>query len=226
MKQHPRGVLPLEPWRMSPQSWNFFPTACREEAWDYLKLWPKWPHFAFNIWGESGSGKTFLGHVWQKKTSGLWVESYNIFPQPYTCYIWDDFSSEFSLDQEKDILAFYNRIQECKGFILFLTHNPLSRLTCRLQDLSSRLKSVMSVPLKKPDQDILKKLCQNHLKQWNITLSPRMIQEICLYLPRSFHKLSGILDALARLLLSLKSAPSLHTIQDFFAPSSQDLKIL
>ena len=43
---------------------DFLVTTCNKLAYQTIKSWPYWPHFALNIFGPKSSGKSHLSHIW------------------------------------------------------------------------------------------------------------------------------------------------------------------
>ena len=54
---------------------DFYVSSSNQEAYDFINSWPKWIKRIANIFGPSGSGKSHLVSILEKKTSTLIVQA-------------------------------------------------------------------------------------------------------------------------------------------------------
>ena len=57
---------------------DFYVSSSNQKAYDFINSWPKWIKRIVNIFGPSGSGKSHLASILNRKTQCLFVKPENL----------------------------------------------------------------------------------------------------------------------------------------------------
>jgi chromosomal replication initiation ATPase DnaA len=201
-----KPIYSLEDFIKAPSNW---------EALSWIQKWPDWPVTFINLWGESGSGKSHLAHIWHQLSSASFIERSKITiwsPQEIcdlnTCFIFEDLDE---ISDEEWLLHFYNLAKEKNSFVLFTSKRPVTQWGIKLPDLKSRLATVLSVELKNLDDESLKIILIRLLEIRGLTLSAESADYILKRVERSFIGVKEIVSMIDQYALAFKRQPS-HTM--------------
>lgn len=173
---------------------DFYISPANNQAYEYISKWPNWGNEVFSnillIYGETGSGKTHLAHIWQNLSNASLLHA-------------DSFSKENSLiledidyiDQEF-LLHLINTTKENKQYLLLTSTSSPKNLNFPLADLQSRIMSIPSIAIDFPDQELLKAVLLKHLTDRNLKISSVAMDYITPRIDRSFSKLRIFIEKL------------------------------
>ena len=171
---------------------DFIVTKSNQNAYNTIINWSekmlprKWGILPFKnvllITGPEKSGKTYLAHLWKEKSNAIFVDYKNSI-QDYNNYnslIIDDIDKI----EEKKLLHLFNWANENNKFLL-LTSNS-KRISKKLLDLESRLKSVNTISIDLPDDYMMEVLILKHCHNLQLNLPQNIIYHLVQILPRNF----------------------------------------
>ncbi|WP_438718411.1 DnaA regulatory inactivator HdaA [Bartonella rochalimae] len=182
-------------------------------AFQLINHWPNWvPPIAVLI-GDKGSGKTHFSSVWAQKANALNVchdeidQVIAMASSGKSFLIEDVDSGEIS---ETGLFHLINSIKQANLGInqatLLMTARTLpSTWNLQLDDLKSRLNSVMLVVLKQPDDALLTAIAFKLFSDRQITVHPSVIHYLINHCERSLFSLKRVIDSVDRLALQRKS---------------------
>ncbi|XVN43170.1 MAG: hypothetical protein RCG15_02505 [Candidatus Rickettsia vulgarisii] len=197
---------------------NFITSITNEHAYEKIKNWTyNWginPYeFAILIYGPSSSGKTYLSKIWKNLsnafviTNDLDILSEELIKQ-HDAFIMENI--EFF--DEKKILHSFNLINEHKKYLLMTTKNFTNNFT--IQDLASRINSVMKLEICQPDDELMRKLIFKHFSDHSIRVNEQIINYLLINLPREFDKILKLLKKITDFALVHKHAVTISLIKN------------
>lgn len=173
----------------------FYKAPCNSIAYDWVNIWPNEDSCVqFScIYGQEGSGKTHLLHIWKKRVNAYRITESDLKNYtPLDLVKGNRFFIYNHIDQQQNqewFFHFYNALKEYKGYFLVSAYTPPHNWCTSLKDLKSRWLTFHSIELKHPDDEtcgiILKKL----LKDRGLQLSNRTISYVLKRIERSFKAL-------------------------------------
>ncbi|MBS0185724.1 MAG: hypothetical protein JSS34_05215 [Proteobacteria bacterium] len=198
---------------------KFIESPLNEEALSALKAWPHWPFPILSLYGPKKSGKTYLAHLWQKRSGAVFIDiekgrdllSSDTRETDSSNFILEDLT--ISSDTEKFLFDFYNWILEKKKFLLITSLRPLSQETYTLNDLKSRFKSLRAIEIKSPDETLLLKLMQFYFQEARLYVRDDLLKFALLRLERSFEAILNFCETLNKTALSTHSKITLPLIK-------------
>ena len=190
---------------------DFFVSQANNQAFDYLCQWPNWGDSIYAkillLYGECGSGKTHLVHIWQNLSSARILSSGSYSDDK--ALILEDIDN---LKQEY-LLHLINLAQENGQYLLLTASVAPVNLFFKLADLRSRILAIPSVSITIPDQDLLKAVLLKELSDRQLKISPVAMDYIIPRIERSFSKLLKFIDKLDRESKRLKHPPTIPLIK-------------
>lgn len=185
---------------------DFLVTSCNEIAYKAIKLWPYWQHFALNIFGPESSGKTHLAHIWINhieknlekpvdiplvEAKNINMKNFNKLINTYQYLVVENMSSEIN---EEALFHLYNGFNVPDKFILFTSEQPLAQLPLKLADLHSRLNTVPTAEILKPDDEMLTALIAKLFNDRQIIISQEILAYILNNAERSFDYIAKLVE--------------------------------
>ena len=118
---------------------DFFVSTNNFSAYKLIESWPNWPGKWLNIFGSSGSGKTHLAKILEKKINKIKLvnakEINNKIIQDLNnldCLIIDNFKNNID---EKLLYSILNQSKQLDNFILINSNESIQNLRFDLKDL-------------------------------------------------------------------------------------------
>ncbi len=190
---------------------DFFVSQANNQAFEYLCQWPNWGDSIYAkillLYGEFGSGKTHLVHIWQSLSCARILS-----PGSYSddkALILEDIDN---LKQEY-LLHLINLAQENGQYLLLTSSVAPVKLPFKLADLRSRILAIPSISITVPDQELLRAVLLKHLSDRQLKVSPAAIDYIIPRVDRSFSKLLQFIDELDQSSKMLKHSPTIPLIK-------------
>ena len=165
------------------------PSNAQALAWLGTDGGPAWPQRRLALWGEAGSGKTHLLHVWAAEHDALLLPGTALRdpdllrrPARYRAIAVDDADAA---PDEPALLHLLNAAQEAGLPVLLTARAAPARWGVALPDLDSRLRATHSVAIGRPDDALLRVLLIRLLLERQVSVPPAVIDWLLPRLPRT-----------------------------------------
>ena len=206
---------------------DFLVSSSNKEAYKLVNSWPEWRSRKIIIFGDSGTGKTHLSKIWQKNTSAIILnlnqlkkikfESFfkkkNIFIIENISDFFDKINKKEKNNLEKQLLHFYNLIEEKKGYLLLTSLIAPKLWKISLPDLKSRILSSIAVKIKKPNDQLLSSVLIKLFVDKQILIDKKIIKFIVYRSERSFANLENIVNKIDKQSLITKKKININFVK-------------
>ena len=196
---------------------DFFVSKNNFSAFKLIDDWPNWPGKWLNIFGESGSGKTHLSKILEKKiTKNKLINANEIDDKLIDdlnyidCLIIDGFNDNID---EKLFYSILNQSKQLDNFILINSITPVKKTNFNLKDLKSRINSFIFIGIELPTDDLLKVIITKSLSDKQISINPKSTNFIINNIERSYEKTFKFLKDLDELSLSTGKSININLIK-------------
>ncbi len=196
---------------------DFFISSNNFSAYKLIESWPAWPGKWLNIFGASGSGKTHLAKILEKKIDKVkLVEAKNINNDTIydldncNCLIIDNFDNNID---EKLLYSILNQSKQLDNFILINSTESIQNLRFDLKDLRSRINSFLYIGIELPTDDLLKVIISKSLSDKQISINPKISDFIINNVERSYEKMFKFLKEVDELSLSTGKSININLIK-------------
>lgn len=196
---------------------DFFVSSNNFSAYKLIESWPNWPGKWLNIFGTSGSGKTHLAKILEKKINKIkLIDTKNINDliihelNNYNCLILDNFNN--SID-EKLLYSILNQSKQLENYILIISNNSLSNMKFKLEDLRSRINSFLDIGIELPTDDLLRVIISKSFSERQININPKISDFIINNVDRSYDKMFKFLKDVDELSLSTGKSININLIK-------------
>jgi chromosomal replication initiation ATPase DnaA len=196
---------------------DFFVSKNNFSAFKLIDDWPNWPGKWLNIFGESGSGKTHLSKILEKKiTKNKLINANEIDDKLIDdlnyidCLIIDGFNDNID---EKLFYSILNQSKQLDNFILINSVTPVKKTNFNLKDLKSRINSFIFIGIELPTDDLLKVIITKSLSDKQISINPKSTNFIINNIERSYKKTFKFLKDLDELSLSTGKSININLIK-------------
>ena len=187
---------------------DFLVSDSNKEVYKLINRWPNWSSRKIIIFGDSGTGKTHLSRIWQKKTSAIILNlnkfkkirfdnfflKKNIFIIENISNFFDKIKKKDKENLEKNLLHFYNLIDEKRGYVVLTASIAPKFWGINLPDLKSRILSSTTVNIKKPDDELLSSVLVKLFLDKQILIDKKIIKFIVYRSERSFTSLQSLVN--------------------------------
>ena len=185
---------------------NYLISKCNQEAINLIENYSFWQNRKKTysipgaiIYGPKGSGKTHLSTILKNKIDCVYLTSLsNNCLEKVTegkNFILDNFIPGKVYPSEL-VMHFMNQVTYKEGSMLFLSRLSPFEMNWKLDDLNSRIRSLVSSKIKLPDDDLLYSLIVKYSSEKNLFLSDKKIIYILERLDRSFESIIKVIDRL------------------------------
>ena len=151
------------------------------------------------IYGPKGSGKTHLSRIFEKLFNANYLTSLTSNSLEKVIegksFILDDFIPGKKFPPEL-VMHFINQVTYNECSVLFLSRLSPFEMNWNLEDLNSRIRSLVSSEIKLPDDVLLYSFMVKYSNDKNLILSDKKIIYILERLDRSFENVIEIIDRL------------------------------
>lgn len=193
----PQLPLPLAlPARFSAD--NFFISECNEEAYETLLDKKNWANnaqqHALYLYGEKGSGKSHLAHIWKQKTNSIIIPTHAINPASVNgnCVVED---IEFCTN-ETALLHLFNHCKDIGAKLLITSACTPSSLTFSLPDLTSRLRGCQIASIHPPDDVVIANVMRKQFSDRQLLVDDEVISYITARMERTFDNVKTLVEKL------------------------------
>ena len=203
---------------------NFIVSECNQSAvklidnidlWKNSKLINSIP--AILIHGPPGCGKTHISSIFKQQNDCITLSSIITkdirLAEKGNNFIIDNFSPGKSFSPEI-VMHFLNEVTYNSGSVLFLSRLSAFDMQWELDDLNSRLRSIMSSEIKLPDEILLYSFLVKYADDKKLVLTDKQCIYIIERVERNFETIIKIIDNLDRVSLEIKRKLTFDKIQD------------
>ena len=196
---------------------DFYVSSNNFSVYKLIESWPSWPGKWVNIFGETGSGKTHLSKILEKKINKIKVvEAKNINNNILAelthldCLIVDSFKNNID---EKLFYTILNHSKQIENYIVVNSEQPLKELKFNLKDLKSRINSFTNIGIELPTDDLLQVIISKSFSDKQINLNPKISEYIIKNVERSYEKMFKFLKDIDELSLSTGKSININLIK-------------
>ena len=196
---------------------DFYVSSNNFSVYKLIESWPNWPGKWLNVFGTTGSGKTHLSKILEKKIKKtLLIDSKDVNNKiiekinHFDCLIIDNFQNNID---EKLLYSIFNQSKQLEKYILINSIPSLSEFTFKLKDLQSRVNSFIFIGIELPTDDLLQVIISKSFSDKQITLHPRVSDYIIKNVERSYEKVFKFLKEIDELSLSTGKSININLIK-------------
>ena len=193
---------------------NFIVSECNQSAVkliDNIDLWKNSKRInsipAILIYGPPGCGKTHISSIFEQQNDCITLSSIITkdirLAEKGNNFIIDNFSPGKSFSPEI-VMHFLNEVTYNSGSVLFLSGLSAFDMQWELDDLNSRLRSIMSCEIKLPDEILLYSFLVKYADDKKLVLTDKQCIYIIERVERNFETIIKIIDNLDRVSLEIK----------------------
>ena len=202
---------------------NFIISKCNEEAVRFIENSSFWQNKrkinsipAAIIFGPKGSGKTHLSHIFKERNRCEYLSSLSSFNldkiEEGKKFILDDFIPGENYPSEL-VMHFLNRVTYQDGSVLFLSNLSPSNMDWKLDDLNSRIRSLISSKINLPDDVLLYSFMVKYSNDKKLLINDKQLIYILKRLDRNFGSVISVIDKLDIYSLEIKEKISYKIIK-------------
>ena len=196
---------------------DFYVSSNNFSAYKLIEAWPTWPGKWLNIFGASGSGKTHLAKILEKKIDNLkLINAKDINDRTIQDLENLDFLIIENFDNNIDEKLFYsilNQSKQLENYILINSVSSINNIKFKLNDLQSRINSFIFIGIELPTDDLLKVIITKTLSDNQITVNPKISEFIINNVDRSYEKMFKFLKDVDELSLSTGKSININLIK-------------
>ena len=156
---------------------DFYVSSNNFSAYKLIESWPKWPGKWVNVFGESGSGKTHLSKILEKKIKKIKIlDAKNVNDEiisnlrDYECLIIDNYLENI---EERLFYSILNQSKQHDNYFIINSLSALNKKQFKLNDLQSRINSFVFIGINLPTDDLLKVIITKNFSDKQISLSQK-----------------------------------------------------
>ena len=196
---------------------DFFVSKNNFSAFKLIESWPNWPGKWLNIFGDSGSGKTHLATILEKKINKVRIiDAMHVDNEliknlnHFNCLIIDNFKNNI---EEKLFYSLLNQSKQLNNYLLVNSTTSVRHTNFKLIDLQSRINSFLFIGIDLPNDDLLKVIISKNLSDKQISINPKISEFIIKNVERSYEKMFKFLKELDELSLSTGKSININLIK-------------
>ena len=196
---------------------DFFVSSNNFSAYKLVEGWPTWPGKWLNIFGSSGSGKTHLAKILEKKINKIkLIDAKHINRQiiyelnDLDCLIIDSFSNNID---EKLFYSILNQSKQLENYVLINSVQSVKNFKFHLKDLKSRINSFVYIGIDLPTDDLLRVIISKTLSDKQISINPKITDFVINNVERSYEKMFKFLKDVDELSLSTGKSININLIK-------------
>ena len=171
---------------------DFFVSSNNFPAYNLIESWPSWPGKWLNVFGASGSGKTHLSKILEKKIKEIkLVEAENINDKIIEemnfikCLIIDNYQNNID---EKLLYSTLNQANQENQYVVINSQSSIKNTDVNLADLKSRFDSFINLGIKLPTDELLRVILTKSFSDKQIKVNIKLLEYILKNIDRSYEK--------------------------------------
>ena len=196
---------------------DFFVSTNNFSAFKLVESWPNWPGKWLNIFGASGSGKTHLAKILEKKINKIkLVKAKNVNDKiiedlnNLECLIIDNFENNID---EKLLYSILNQSKQLENYVVINSVPSIKNIDFDLEDLKSRVNSFLFIGIELPTDDLLRVIISKTLSDKQISINPKISDFIINNVDRSYEKMLKFLKDVDETSLSTGKSININLIK-------------
>tara|TARA_B100000886_G_C20386234_1_gene476176 strand:+ start:307 stop:963 length:657 start_codon:yes stop_codon:yes gene_type:complete len=196
---------------------DFYVSSNNFAAYKLIESWPNWPGKWLNVYGATGSGKTHLSNILGKKIKKLKITKANEVDDKIIdelnlleCLIIDNYENNIN---EKLLYSIFNYSKQFENYILINSTQPIKEFSYKLEDLKSRIKSLIYIGIDLPTDDLLQVIISKFFSEKQIRVDPKISNYIINNVDRSYEKMFKFIKDIDHLSLSTGKSINIHLIK-------------
>ncbi len=205
------------PFKIKYYEQDFYVSNNNFPAYKLIESWPNWPGKWLNIFGDTGSGKTHLSQILQKKIDKIKLVdakdiNNNIIAElnNLDCLIIDNFQNNI---EEKLFYSILNQSKHMENYIVINSRTSIKKFALQLNDLRSRINSFVYIGIELPTDDLLQVIISKSFSDRQISLNPKISDYIIKNVERSYEKMFKFLKDVDELSLSTGKSININLIK-------------
>jgi chromosomal replication initiation ATPase DnaA len=205
------------PFKVKYYKQDFYVSSNNFSAYKLIESWPNWPGKWLNVFGTSGSGKTHLSKILEKKIKRIKLvdakELNNKIIENLInidCLIIDNYQNNID---ERLFYSILNQSKQLDSFVVVNSIPSLKELNFKLIDLKSRLDSFIFIGITLPTDDLLQVVISKFFSEKQIYLNPKIYEYIIKNVDRSYEKMFKFLKDIDELSLSTGKSININLIK-------------
>ena len=197
---------------------DFLSDPSNEDALRWIDRYPNGPSTALIIYGEEGSGKTHLAHIFASKTKAPLFQASILtqkdLPDLLTSEALVLEDVEATLTNENALLHLFNMVKEQSKHLLLTANSPPNQWGIKLKDLSSRLATCTLVGLKSPNDTLMAAVIVKMFADRQLRIQQHVIDYLLQRMDRSFSTARRIVEKADELSLTSKRNITLPLLKE------------
>ena len=196
---------------------DFYVSSNNFSVYKLIEAWPNWSNKWLNIYGVSGSGKTHLSKILEKKINKVKIinaENINNLTisllEKFECIIIDNYKN--NIDQTI-LYSLLNQSKQLEKFILINSEIPIKQMKFQTADLKSRIDSFLFMGIELPTDDLLQVIITKSFSDKQVELDPKISSYIIKNVERSYDKMFKFLKDVDELSLSSGKSININLIK-------------
>ena len=196
---------------------DFYVSSNNFSAYKLIESWPNWPGKWLNVFGMSGSGKTHLSKILEKKINKIKLVEAKYLNNKIIeelnkidCLIIDNYQNNID---ESLFYSILNQSKQLDNYIVVNSTLSLNELNYNLLDLQSRLNSFIFIGIQLPNDDLLQVIISKFFSDKQINLNPKISEFIIKNVDRSYEKMFNFLKDIDELSLSTGKSININLIK-------------
>ena len=198
---------------------DFYVSSNNFSAYKLVESWPLWSSKWVNVYGVTGSGKTHLSKILEKKIKKVKMLKSNqindetiINLDKFDCLIIDNYQNDI---EEKLLYSLLNQSKQIESFVLINSLGAIKNLNFGLKDLKSRINSFLPVGIDLPTDDLLHVIITKSFSDRQVKLDPKVSSFIIKNVERSYDKMFDFLKDIDELSLSSGKSININLIKKY-----------
>ena len=176
---------------------DFYVSSSNQEAYDFINSWPKWIKRIANIFGPSGSGKSHLVSILEKKTSTLIVQANELNDKIFFKFktkealIIENLNEKIS---QNLLFSLWNTAVQDNKYFLITSMKPINNYKFKLADLNSRTSSCLTIGIKLPSDELISVILAKNFSDKQVKIEKKHIDYVIKRIDRSYEKISQFIS--------------------------------
>ena len=196
---------------------DFYVSSNNFSAYKLIENWPNWPSRWLNVYGVSGSGKTHLSKILEKKIKKINILDADKIDNNFSpnfdncdCLIIDNYKNNI---EQKYLYSLLNNSKQLDKYILINSLISIKEFEFQLTDLKSRIDSLLFIGIDLPTDDLLKVIISKSFSDKQVKLDPKVTNFIIKNVERSYDKMFAFLKDVDELSLSSGKSININLIK-------------
>mgnify|MGYP001344287841 CR=1 FL=1 len=196
---------------------DFYVSSNNFSAYKLIENWPNWASKWLNVYGVTGSGKTHLSKILEKKIKKLKILNADeinddtiIKLEKLELLIIDNYSNNI---EQNLLYSLLNQSKQLEKYILINSNTPIKNYTFDSEDLKSRIDSFLYIGIDLPTDDLLQVIIAKSFSDKQVYLDKKISQYIIKNVDRSYDKMFKFLKEIDEFSLSSGKAININLIK-------------